>query len=55
MSDRAYVVAHAHVSATNLDRPNSTIDSDTKTTAHKSGETTSKSPEPKCKEDIFFE
>ena len=55
MSDRAHVRAHAHASATNPDGPSSTTDSDTKTTAHMSGETTSKSPEPKRKEDIFFE
>ena len=55
MSDRAHVKVHAHASATNPDGPSSTTDSDTKTTAHKSGETTSKSPEPKRKEDIFLE
>ena len=55
MSVRAHVKAHAHASAMNPDGPSSTTDSDTKTTAHKSGETTSKSPEPKRKEDIFLE
>ena len=55
MSDRAHVRAHAHASAMNPDGPSSTTKFDTKTTAHKSGETTSKSPEPKRKEDIFLE
>ena len=53
MYDRAHVVAHA--STTNPDGPSSTTDSDTKTTAQKNGDTTSKSPEPKRKEDIFLE
>ena len=55
MSDRAHVVSHAHASATNPDGPNATTNSDTNSIAHKSGECTSKSPEPKRKDDIFLE
>ena len=55
MSDRAHVVAHVHASASKPDGPSSTTDSNTRTTAQKSGETTSKSPEPKRKKDIFLE
>ena len=55
MSDRAHVVSHAHASATNPDGPKSTTFSDTNTSAHTSGECSSKSPEPKRKEDIFLE
>ena len=55
MSDRAHVVSHAHASATNPDGPKTTTFSDTNTTAYTSGECSSKSPEPKRKEDIFLE
>lgn len=55
MSDRAHVVSHAHASATNPDGPKSTNTSNTPTTEHKSGESTSKSPEVKRKDEIFYE
>ena len=50
MSDRAYVVSHTHANATNPDGPKSASASFTATTEHNASETTSKSPEPKCKE-----
>ena len=49
MSDRAHIVAHAHTSTMDPDGPKSN------TMEHKSGESTSKSPEPKHKDDIFLE
>ena len=55
MSDRAHVKAHAHASASNPEGPKSTCVSDTFTTDQKSGECSSKSPEPKCKEDVFLD
>ena len=55
MSDHAHVVSHAHASASNPDGSKSTTILDTNTMAHTSGEISSKSPEPKRKEDIFFE
>ena len=55
MYDRANVVSHAHASAFNPDGPKVTATSDTNTTEHRSGESTSKSPEPKHKEDTFLE
>ena len=55
MSDRVHVISHAHTSATNPDGPKSTRASDTNITEHKNGESTSKSSEPKRKEDIFME
>jgi hypothetical protein len=56
ISDRAHIVAHAHAhaSATYPEAPKSTCASDVFTTEHKSGESSSKSPEPKRKEKIFF-
>ena len=54
MSDRVHVVTQAHASATNPDGPKLTTFSDTNTTVHKNGESTSKSPEPKRNEDVFF-
>ena len=54
MSDRAHVVFHAHASATNSDGPKATTFSDTNSIANKSREYTSKSPEPKRKEDVFL-
>ena len=54
MSDRAHVVTHAHASATNPDGPKLATFSDTNTAVHKSGESTSKSPEPKRNEDVFL-
>ena len=55
MSDRAHVVPHACVSATNPDGPKSTSASFTNATEHKSGESTSKYSEPKRKDDIILE
>ena len=55
MSDRAHVVSHAHASATKPNGPTPTTVSDTNSFAHNSGEATSKSPEPKRREDIFLE
>lgn len=55
MSDRAHVVTQAHASTTNPDGPNFGTPSDTNNTDHKSGESTSKSPEPKRKDDILIE
>jgi hypothetical protein len=55
MFDRANVVSHAHASAMNADGLKSTATSDTNTTEQRSGESTSKSPESKRKEDIFME
>ena len=55
MSDRAHVVSHAHANTTNPDSPKATTFSDTNSIAHKSGECTSKPPEPKRKENVFLE
>ena len=55
MYDMANVMSHAHASAFNLDGPAITGTSDTNTMEHRSGEGTSKSYEPKRKEDIFLE
>ena len=56
MSDRAHVVAHAHASATNPDGPKLHNWFRTPTPRHTRVErATSKSPEPKRKEDIFLE
>lgn len=55
MYDRANVVSHAHASAVNPDGPKCTSISDTNTTEQRSGESTSKSPEPKHKEEMFLE
>ena len=55
MSDRAHVVSHAHASAMDPDGPKSANAQFTNTTDHKSDEDTSKSPEPKRKDDIFLE
>ena len=55
MSDRAHVVSHAHASATDPDGPKSASEVFTTTTEHKSGESISKSPKPKRKDDIFLE
>ena len=49
MLDMANVVSHAHASAFNPDGPVVTATSDTNTSEHRSGESTSKSPEPKLK------
>ena len=55
MFDRVNVVSHAHANVVNNDRVKCTTNSGTNTTEHKSGESTSKSPEPKRKEDFFME
>ena len=55
MSNRAHVILHAHVNAMNPDGPKSTSASDTNTTEHKSGESTSKSSKSKRKEVNFLE
>jgi hypothetical protein len=54
MSDRAHVVAHAHASATNPEGPKPTSPSDAFGADHKPGMSSSKSPEPKRKEEVFF-
>lgn len=51
----ANVVSHAHVSAFNPDGSAVNATSDTNTTKHRSDESTSKSSEPKRKENMFFE
>ena len=55
MYDRANVVSHAHASAFNPDGPAVTDTSHTNAPEHRSGDSTSKSPEPKRKEELFFE
>lgn len=55
MHDRANVVSHAHASTMNPDGPKSASTYDTNTTEHRSGKSTSKSPEPRRKEDTFME
>ena len=55
MSDRAHVVSHAHASAMNPDGPMAASGSVLGNTDLKSGESTSKSPEPKRKDEIFLE
>jgi hypothetical protein len=56
MFDRANVVSHAHASAVDGDGVKCTMTSETNATDVKSlGEISSKSPEPKKKEDLFVE
>ena len=55
MYDKANVVSHAHASAVNPDGPKGGATSDPNTSEICSGESTSKSPEPKRKEEIFLE
>ena len=55
MFDRANVVSHAHASATNPDGPKSTGTTATNTPPQKSGESTSKSPDRKRKDDGLIE
>ena len=55
MSDRAHVVSHAHVSAMNPDGPKAASGSVLNNTDYKSDESTSKSPKPKRKDEIFLE
>jgi hypothetical protein len=54
MFDRANVVSHAYARYVNPDGPKCTAILDTNTTEQRSGESTSKSPEPKRKDDIFM-
>jgi hypothetical protein len=53
MFDRTNIVSHAHVIIKNTNRLKSTATSDTNITDQRSGESTSKSPEPKRKDDIL--
>lgn len=55
MSDRGNVVFHAHASVVNRDGVKPTSTSDSYTIEQRSGESMSKFPEPKRKEDIFME
>ena len=55
MSNRVHVVSHTHANATNPYGINSISASDTHTSEHKSGESPSKSSEPKRKEDVFLD
>ena len=55
MFDRANVVSHAHASANNLDGPKGTATSNMNTTDQRSGESTSKSPEPKRKDEVAMD
>ena len=55
MFDRAHVVTYAYGGARKSDGLKSTETSVTNTTDQKSGESKSKSPEPKRKDDIFME
>ena len=55
MFDRANVVLHAHASAMDGDGVKCTTTSETNTTEQRSGESTSKSLEPKRKDKMFLE
>lgn len=55
MSDRAHVVAHAHASATNPDGPKSANTFPNTSADNNPNEGTSKSPEPKRKDEVFLE
>ena len=55
MYDRAHVVSHAHSSAINPDGPVATSASDTNVRELRSGDSISKSPEPKRKEETVVE
>lgn len=55
MLDRAHVVSHAHASASNPDGPKLSSTTETNTTKLRSGESVSKSPEPKRKDEVFME
>ena len=55
MFDRANVVSHAHANVVDGDGMKCTVTLETNTTEQKSGESSSKSPEPKQKEDLFVE
>ena len=55
MFDRTNVLSHAHASARNADGVNTTATSIAPTIDQKSGESTSKSPEPKRNPDPFMQ
>ena len=55
MSDRAHVISHAHASATNPDGPKISSTTEANTTKLTSGESITKSPEPKRREEVFME
>ena len=55
MFDRANVVSHAHASANYPDGPVGTATSNSKTTEHRSGESITKSPEPKRKDEVALD
>ena len=55
MHDRAIMVAHAYANAVNPDGSKFTATSVTNSTDQRSGESVSKSPEAKRKEEIFLE
>ena len=55
ISERAYVVTHAHASPKSSEGPTKTSGSDTFTADHKITECSSKSPEPKRKDDLLVE
>ena len=55
MYDMVNVVSHAHANAVNPDGPAVTGTSDANTPCQRSGESNSKSPEPKRKDDMFLE
>lgn len=55
MFDRANVVSHAHADVMDGDGVKCSVTSETNTKEQKSGESSSKSPEPKRKEELFLE
>ena len=55
MFDRANVVSHVHANVVDEDGVKSMTTSETNTTEQRSGESTSRSPEPKRKKDMFME
>lgn len=55
MFNKANVVSHAHSSVMDGDGVKSSVTLETNTTEQKSGKISSKSPEPKQKEDLFLE
>ena len=55
MFDRANVVSHAHASVVDGDGVKCTVNSNVNSIDQKSGESVSKSPDPKRKEDMFVD
>ena len=55
MFDRTHVVSHAHVSTANPDGPTLAAPADSNTTDHRSGEVSSKSPDPKRSAEMLLE